>query len=117
MANRSAAALVLRDGDRAELERRVRSGTGAAAAAQRARIVLLAADGVANCVIAERVGGSRPMVNLWRGRYAEQGLDGLVDQQRPGRPRVVDRAKLIAATLTPPPKSLGVTHWLSLIHI
>jgi hypothetical protein len=47
MANRSAAALVLRDGDRAELERRVRSGTGAAAAAQRARIVLLAADGVA----------------------------------------------------------------------
>src|SRR5664280_794876 len=51
MANRSAAALVLRDGDRAELERRVRSGTGVASTAQRARIVLLAADGVANCVI------------------------------------------------------------------
>ena len=113
MANRSAAALMLRDGDRAELERRVRSGTGVASTAQRARIVLLAADGVANCVIAERVGGSRPMVNLWRGRYAEHGLDGLVDQQRPGRPRVVDRAKVIAATLTPPPKSLGVTHWSS----
>jgi transposase len=113
MANRTAAAMVLRDGDRAELERRVRSSTGAAAAAQRARIVLLAADGAANQVIAERVGGSRPMVNLWRGRYAKHGLAGLVDQQRPGRPRVVDRAKLIAATLVPPPKSLGVTHWSS----
>lgn len=98
MVNRSAAALVLRDGDRVELERRVRSGSGVASTAQRARIVLLAADGVANYVIAERVGGSRPMVNLWRGRYVEQGLDGLVDRQRPGRPRVVDRAKVIAAS-------------------
>lgn len=49
---------MLRDGDRAELERRVRSSTGAAAAAQRARIVLLGADEVANQVIAERVGGA-----------------------------------------------------------
>ena len=76
----------------------IRAGTTAQQLAQRARIVLLAADGVANYVIAERVGGSRPMVNLWRGRYVEQGLDGLVDRQRPGRPRVVDRAKVIAAS-------------------
>ena len=69
MANRTAARLVLRDGDRARLEQMTRSATGAAAAAQRARIVLLAADGVANCVIAERVGVSRPTVNQWRSRY------------------------------------------------
>ena len=84
-----------------------------AAMARRARIVLLAADGVANYTIAERVGVTRPTVNLWRSRYAERGLAGLVEEQRPGRPRTVDRAKIIAATLTPPPNSLGVTHWSS----
>ena len=52
-------------------------------------------------------------MNLWRSRYAERGLAGLVEEQRPGRPRTVDRAKIIAATLTPPPNSLGVTHWSS----
>jgi len=95
------------------LERLTRSNTVSAAAAQRARIVLLAADGVANYVIAERVGVTRPTVNLWRSRYAERGLAGLADIKRPGRPRTVDRAKIITATLTPPPKSLGVTHWSS----
>ena len=95
------------------MERLTRSNTVSAAAAQRARIVLLAADGVANYVIAERVGVTRPTVNLWRSRYAERGLAGLADIKRPGRPRTVDRAKIITATLTPPPKSLGVTHWSS----
>ena len=113
MANRTAARLVLRDGDRAELERRVRSSTLPAAVAQRARIVLLAADGEANYVIAERVGVSRPTVNVWRARYVDQGLAGLSDEARPGRPRTVDRARIITATLTPPPKSLGITHWSS----
>jgi transposase len=111
MANRTAAALALRDGDRAELERLTRSGTVMASMAQRARIVLLAADGVGNQVIADTVGVSRPTVNLWRSRYSELGVAGLVDEQRPGRPRQVDRAKVIAATLAPPPESLGVTHW------
>ena len=77
MANRAAPALVLRDGDREELARITRSTSvraglaqrarivlAAADGAQRARIVLLAADGEANYVIAERVGVSRPTVNL-----------------------------------------------------
>ena len=105
--------MLLREGDQVELERLTRSSTVPAAMARRARIVLLAADGVANYAIAERVGATRPTVNLWRSRYAERGLAGLVEEQRPGRPRTVDRAKIIAATLTPPPKSLGVTHWSS----
>ena len=113
MANRTAARLVLRDGDRARLERMTRSATGAAAAAQRARIVLLAADGVANYVIAERVGVSRPTVNQWRSRYVEGGIAGLTDEPRPGRPRAIDRSAVLSATLTPPPASLGVTHWSS----
>jgi transposase len=113
VANKIAEPLPLREGDRAELERLIRSNTVPAAAAQRARIVLLAADGLPNYLIAERVGVTRVTVNVWRSRYAERGLGGLADIQRPGRPRTVDRAKIITATLTPPPTSLGVTHWSS----
>ena len=69
MANRPASALVLRDGDRAELERWTRASTVSAGAAKRARIVLLAAEGVANARITELVGVSLPTVMSWRGRY------------------------------------------------
>ena len=113
MANRTAPALVLREGDRVELERLTRAATVMASTAQRARIVLLAADGVGNQVIADTVGVSRPTVNLWRDRYAERGVRGLADEPRPGRPRRVDRVAILAATLDPPPASLGVTHWSS----
>jgi transposase len=113
MANRVAAALLLQVGDQAKLEQLTRASTAPAGVAARARVVLLAAQGVANYEIARRLGMSRPTVNRWRQRYVEQGLDGLADQQRPGRPRSVDRARVIAATLTPPPASLGVTHWSS----
>jgi transposase len=113
VANKTATALALRDDDRPKLEALTRSSTVAAGLAQRARIVLLAADGVANFEIASRVGVSRPTVNLWRSRYVERGLAGLEGEKRPGRRRSVDRAKVIAATLTPPPTSLGVTHWSS----
>lgn len=81
--------------------------------AQRARIVLLAADGVANTAIAQQVGVSRPTVIGWRERYQSGGIDGLDDEPRPGRPRVVDHRDIVAATLKPPPKKLGVTHWSS----
>ena len=56
MANRTAGPLPLREGDQTELEQLTRSSTVPAAMARRARIVLLAADGVANYAIAERVG-------------------------------------------------------------
>ena len=81
--------------------------------AQRARIVLLAADGVWNTEIADRVGVSRPTVIDWRARYERSGIAGLDDGPRSGRPRRVDREAIITATLTPPPKKLGVTHWSS----
>ena len=113
MANRTAPALALREGDRSRLASMVRSTTGSAGLAQRARIVLLAADGEANYAIADRVGVSRPTVNLWRARYVERGMAGLNDEQRPGRPRSLDRSRVIAATLTPPPDSLGISHWSS----
>jgi transposase len=102
---------MLRDGDREELERLTRSSTVSAGLAQRARIVLLAAEGVRNAEIADLTGSSRPKVNLWRGRYQDKGLAGLADVKRPGRPRTIDQAAIVTATLTPPPKKLGVTHW------
>ena len=105
--------LGLRSGDRELLESWTRSSSIRAGLAQRARIVLLAADGVSNTEIAERVGVSRPTVISWRDRYASSGLQGLGDEQRSGRPRTVDRARILAATLTPPPARLGITHWSS----
>ena len=81
------APLGLRDGDRETLVSLTRSSTVMAGSAQRARIVLLAADGVSNTEIASRIGVSRPTVIAWRARYEESGIGGLVDLPRSGRPR------------------------------
>jgi transposase len=91
-----------------------RSGSIRAALVERAKILLLAAEGLSNTEIAGQVGCSRPTVILWRQRYTQAGLDGLLDRPRPGRPQTVRadrRAEILAATLTPPPEHLGVTHW------
>jgi transposase len=106
-------ALVLRDGDREALARLTRSSAVRAGLAQRARIVLLAADGVSNTAIADRVGVSRPTVIDWRNRYAAEGLAGLEDDPRSGRPRTIDHAEIVSVTLAPPPARYGVTHWSS----
>ena len=68
---------------------------------------------MSNTEIAERVGVSRPTVIGWRDRYVSSGVRGLEDERRSGRPRTVDRAHILAATLSPPPAGLGVTHWSS----
>lgn len=113
MANRPAPALALREGDLEQLRRLTRSSTVKAGLAQRARIVLLAADGVPNTRIAETVGVSRPTVLAWRDRYQVKGIEGLEDEPRAGRPRQVDHGQIVSATLAPPPKKYGVTHWSS----
>src|SRR4051812_35311995 len=109
MANRPAPALVLRPGDREELERWTRASTVTAAAAKRARIVLLAAEGVANTRIAELVDATVTTVLAWRSRYQSKGLAGLADAPRSGRPRELDHRSIVAETLKPPPNKLGVT--------
>ena len=111
-----APALQLRDGDRARLEALARMSTAPAGLVQRARIVLLAARGVANTDIAEQVGASRPTVLKWRDRYAELGIEALGDLPRSGRPGTVDEVAVLVATLAEdgrPPARLGVTHWSS----
>ena len=88
------------------------SGTVEARLAKRARIVLLAADGVSNCQIGERVGLHYNQVAVWRSRYAEFGLAGLDDEERPGRPCVYDHddVLLMIKTVTEPPPD-GATRW------
>ena len=109
-----AAPLVLREGDRPRLEGMVRSSSIRAGLAQRARIVLLAAEGLPNAEIARRTGTSRPTVVDWRARYDAAGIAGLNDQRRSGRPPEIDEIDVVVATLADdgrPPARLGVTHW------
>ena len=93
--------ICLDDAGRAELESASRRATAPFRLVQRARIVLLAADGVSNTEIAKRVGVSRPTVIDWRTRYERSGMTGLDDEPRSGRPRQVDHDAIITATLTP----------------
>jgi transposase len=109
-----AAPLVLREGNRSRLEGMVRSSSIRAGLAQRARIVLLAAEGLPNAEIARRTGTSRPTVVDWRARYDAGGIAGLNDQRRSGRPPEIDEIDVVVATLADdgrPPARLGVTHW------
>jgi transposase len=111
MDKRGAPPLRLREGDQQELQRLLRSSTAPAGLVQRARIVLLAAEGSTNTAIAAQVGVSRPTVISWRSRYEAGGIAGLHDEDRSGRPRQIDRLEVITVTLTPPPKKYGITHW------
>ena len=65
--------LLLREGDRKKLQRLVRSTSVRAGLAQRVRLVLLAAEGVYNTEIAEKVGTTRTTVIAWRARYPPPG--------------------------------------------
>jgi transposase len=109
----SAVRVVLRDGDRERLSGLLRATSAPAGLVQRARIVLLAADGASNTEIAARVGASRQTVVTWRQRYVDGGLAALADADRPGRPRVHDEVAVVVATLEAPPERLAVTHWSS----
>src|SRR5687768_17022934 len=94
-----AAPLVLRERDRRRLEGMVRSSSIQAGLAQRARIVLLAAEGLSNAEIARRTGTSRPTVVDWRARCDAGGIGALHDQPRSGRPPRIDEIDVVVATL------------------
>ena len=92
--------------DRAELERIVRSRRGERRMVERAAVVLAAAEGLPAREIAARVGCSMKLVGRWRSRYERDGLDGLLDRPRSGRPLThgaETRALLIAKACTRPP--------------
>jgi transposase len=99
--------------DREVLASWARSPSIRAGLAQRARIVLLAADGLGTNEIVRRTGMSKPTVIAWKRRYSAEGVAGLDDRPKPGRPRTTDDVAIVLATLAPPPERLGVTHWSS----
>lgn len=104
--------LKITDEERSELRGWARRPKTAQAMALRARIVLAAAEGWTNTEIADELGVSRPTVGKWRRRFAELGLDGLVDAPRPGAPRKItdeDVERVIAMTLEQKPRN--ATHW------
>jgi transposase len=102
----------LSDDERAQLESWARRRTSAQALAQRSRIVLLAAEGLKNTEIADRLGIKRTTAGIWRSRFAEHRLDGLLDEPRPGRPRTITDEQVeevIVKTLESAPQD--ATHW------
>ncbi len=84
----------------------LRSPSIRAGLAQRARIVLLAADGVGTNEIVERLGVSKPTVISWKKRYAAEGVAGLEDRPKSGLPAVVDETAIVLRTLEPRPAHL-----------
>jgi transposase len=104
--------VTLESKEREALERWMRRPTTAQALALRARIVLGCAEGKSNTAIAEEFGITRPTVGKWRRRFLDLGIDGLLDEPRPGVPRKVTDAQveeLLTRTLETMPKN--ATHW------
>lgn len=111
MANR-AHPIVLTEPDRHELERLQRASSTPAGLSHRARAVLLMAEGVSGVEIAERIGYTVVQVSRIRRRFAEEGLPGLHERPRSGRPPTITarkRARVVAVTLKRP--APGLSHW------
>jgi transposase len=111
MANH-ARGIALSDADRVALERLQRSTSGPAGLSRRARVVLLLADAVTGAEVARRTGYTVVQVSRLRRRFAEEGVAGLDDKPRSGRPPTISartRARVVAKTLQPPGE--GLTHW------
>ena len=98
--------------DRRVLEARCRSPVTLQRDLKRARIVLLAAAGRSTRSIAKEVGVQPRIVSLWRHRFADEGLDGLLDKPRPGKEPVYTKAtgKRILGLLDKPPPE-GFARW------
>jgi len=110
---RPKAELSLTDVERAQLTRWARRATSSQALALRCRIVLACAVADAtNTMVAAQLRCSAATVGKWRGRFVEGRLEGLVDEDRPGRPSSVSLdqvEEVIVATLESKPKD--ATHW------
>ncbi len=106
--------IVLSDAERLKLVVRASRGRSATQRLkERARIILLAAEGLENKEIAVRLGQDPGKVGRWRKRYAEQGLAGIEkDKTRPGRIKSLPasmKSKVIKLTLETKPA--GLNHW------
>jgi len=104
--------LTITGDEREGLERWSRRPKSPHSIAQRARIVLLAAQDMSNKDVAERVGVNPATVIKWRKRFLAGGLDGLIDEPRPGAPRKITDADVEAVVVrTLEDKPTDATHW------
>ena len=98
--------------ERVVLEARCRAPTTALREFKRARIVLLAAEGRSTRGIAREVDVEPRVVSTWRHRFADHGLEGLVDKPKPGKLPIYGEAankRILALLEQPPPK--GYARW------
>ena len=98
--------------ERETLERWVARRKTAQALAQRARLVLSCAEGRSNKEVGAHVGLTSQTVGKWRARFIQQGVDGLLDEPRPGGPRKItdaDVERVVTLTLETTP--IDATHW------
>lgn len=109
---RKAIEIILTKDQKAQLEKLTRSHSAERRMVERAQIILACASGKQNQDIAADYETSIPRVRKWRKRFAESGLAGLEDDQRPGKPTVYGKAfrdQLLAKLETAPPK--GLSRW------
>jgi len=109
---RPKAELVLTEEERETLQRWSRRAKSSQALALRCRIVLACADGANNQEVAQRLGCHLATVRKWRSRFVAKRLDGLVDEDRPGRPatNTIDQVEaVVVATIEEMPPN--ATHW------
>jgi len=86
MPRKSPYTIVLSFAEKAELERLARKRTAPYYLVIRAKAMLMAAQGIDNKAIGEKLGEPRQIISEWRKRFAEERLEGLEDRARPGRP-------------------------------
>ena len=110
---RVAPAIELSSEARLELEKLSRRRTTSVRVVQRSRIVLLAAEGMQNKQIAERLGVAPRMAALWRSRFIELGVAGLMkDAPRPGRTPAISPLRIAGVIArTTQSRPAGATHW------
>jgi transposase len=92
-----AAALIIDEGQRVALVGLAASQAAPHRQVQRAKALLLAADGVANSHIAQRIGVSVGTVRAWRDRFAEDGLAKYSQRLRRGLDEMLDRERASAS--------------------
>src|ERR671916_2045181 len=111
--SRAAAPLAISDGQREVLETLASSRAAAYRLVQRARVLLLAGDGVSNSEISEVAGVSRPTVLAWRAQFEKDGLVGFgaVAKGRGPKPSISDEKVAEIVDLTLHSKPEGQTHW------
>jgi transposase len=109
---RKAIEITLTQDQKEQLEKIVRSHSAERRLAERAEIILSCASGKQNQEIAQEYGTSEIRVGKWRKRFAQYGIVGLEDEQRPGKPKRYGgdfKGKLLATLKLKPPN--GLSRW------